>query len=316
LTNLSEMKPNDSTESPNQTRNAAIRRIFIGEHGIRAGWSVLLFLVIFMALEKVVTLALTHFISFDPTKPIPLDLGLLQESAALLVVFLATWIMARIERRPLLSYGYTGEHRAIRFISGVVCGILCMSLLIGILWKSGLLVFDGRLLSGLTAWKYALGWALGFLVVGLVEESLLRGYLQHTLTRGIGFWWAALVLSIAFAMGHIGNNGESPLGILQVGLGGLFFCLSLWFTRSLWWAVGFHAGWDWSQSYLYGTPDSGLRMNGHLLASHPSGNPLWSGGSPGPEGSLLVTPLLILTATVMWLWWGRKTTGVRGRGWD
>jgi hypothetical protein len=264
----------------------------------------------------VATIALTHFISFDPTKPIPLGVGFLQESAALLVAFLATWIMARIERRPILSYGYTGEHRAIRLVAGVVCGVLCMSLLIGILWKSGLLIFDGRLLGGLTAWKYALAWALGFLLVGLVEESLLRGYLQHTLTRGIGFWWAALVLSIAFAMGHISNKGESLLGILQVGLGGLFFCLSLWYTRSLWWAVGFHAGWDWSQSYLYGTPDSGLLMNGHLLASHPSGKPLWSGGSPGPEGSLHVTPLVIIMATVMWQWWGRKTSAVKNCGWN
>ena len=103
MTDLSEMKAGDSTVSPRSSRNPAIRRIFIGEHGIRAGWSVLLFLAIFLALEKVVTLALTHFISFDPAKPIPLGLGLLQESAALLVVFLATWIMARIERRPILS---------------------------------------------------------------------------------------------------------------------------------------------------------------------------------------------------------------------
>jgi hypothetical protein len=308
------MKANDSTVSPRSSRHPAIRRIFIGEQGIRAGWSVLLFLAIFLALEKAVTLALTHFISFDPTKSIPLGLGLLQESAALLVVFLATWIMARIERRPILSYGYTGEYSAIRLVAGVTSGVLCMSLLIGILWKSGLLIFDGRLLGGFTALKYAIGWALGFLLVGLVEESLLRGYLQHTLTRGIGFWWAALVLSIAFAMGHISNNGESFLGILQVGLGGLFFCLSLWYTRSLLWAVGFHAGWDWSQSYLYGTPDSGLQMNGHLLASHPSGNPLWSGGSPGPEGSLLVTPLVIIMATIMWLWWGRKTNAVKNSG--
>src|ERR1700745_2783677 len=31
---------------------------------------------------------------------------------------------------------------------------------------------------------------------------------------------------------------------------GLLFCLSLWLTKSLYWAVGLHAGWDWSQSYL------------------------------------------------------------------
>jgi uncharacterized protein len=42
------------------------------------------------------------------------------------------------------------------------------------------------------------------------------------------------------------------------------------------------------------------------MSSHPSGNPLWSGGATGPEGSLLLLPLLIMMATGMWIWWGRK----------
>jgi membrane protease YdiL (CAAX protease family) len=44
----------------------------------------------------------------------------------------------------------------------------------------------------------------------------LRGYLQHTLSPGIGFWWAALLLSVVFALGHVDNSGESPLGIVDV----------------------------------------------------------------------------------------------------
>jgi hypothetical protein len=91
-----------------------------------------------------------------------------------------------------------------------------------------------------------------------------------------------------------------------VGLGGFVFCLSLWYAKSLWWAVGFHAGWDWGQSYLYGTPDSGLLAEGHLLSSHPSGNSLWSGGATGPEGSLVILPLLVTMAVGMRIWWGRE----------
>ena len=141
-------------------------------------------------------------------------------------------------------------------------------------------------------------------MVGISEESLLRGYLQFTLARGVGFWWAAVLLSVAFALSHIHNGGESPSGLVVVALGGLVFCLSLWYTKSLWWAIGFHAGWDWGQSYLYGTADSGLLLQGHLLTSHPSGNPRWSGGATGPEGSLLILPILIAMALGMWLWWG------------
>jgi uncharacterized protein len=95
-------------------------------------------------------------------------------------------------------------------------------------------------------------------------------------------------------------------------MGGMLFCFGLWYTKSLLWSGGFHAGWDWGQSYFYGTPDSGLVTQNHLLASHPLGNPLWSGGTAGPEASLLVVPLVILTGGGMWLWWGvKKKTQMR-----
>ena len=289
-----------------------LRWVFVGEQGLRVGWGALLFVAIYLSLEAAVTKVLGHFILLDMKGPIPLRFALLPESCEVLVVLIATWVMARIEKRPLLSYGYSGEHKLIRLVSGMAWGFLCLSALIGVLWKAGLLVFDGLALSGFAAWKYALGWGLVFLLVGIFEESLLRGYMQFTLTRGIGFWWAALLLSIVFALGHLSNGGETPLGLLEVGLGGFGFCLSLWYTKSLLWAVGFHAGWDWAQSYFYGTPDSGLVMKEQFLASHAAGNPLWSGGTTGPEGSLVMIPILIMVGTGMWLWWGvRKGQPIR-----
>jgi len=286
--------------------SSALGRVFVGEQGIRAGWSVLIFAAIFWILRTVVFSALAHFVALDLSGSIPLSLGFLQESCQVLVVAAATLVMGRIENRPLLSYGYAGDHKQVRLVAGVFWGFLCLSVLVAVLWKAGFLVVDGVVLRGLMAWKYALAWGFVFLLVGFFEESLLRGYLQYTLWRGIGFWWAALLLSIAFALGHVGNNGESALGIAEVGLAGLVFCLSLWYTKSLWWAVGFHAGWDWGQSYFYGTPDSGLVIKGHLLASHPLGNPQWSGGTAGPEGSLLIVPLVIMVGIGMWVWWGQR----------
>jgi uncharacterized protein len=283
----------------------AVKRVFVGSQGLRVGWSALLFVAIYQVVHMALMAVLGHFYSLDAEGPIPVTPALLQESFELFAIFLATWVMARLEKRPVLSYGYAGEHRLVRLVSGVVWGFAGLSLLVGILWKAGLIVIDGSSLSSLTAWKYGLGWGLLFLIVGFFEESALRGYLQYTLSRGMGFWWAALLLSVAFAVWHMGNNGESALGLLEVGLSGLYFCLTLWYTKSLWWAVGFHAGWDWAQSYFYGTADSGLIMQGHLLSSHPAGNPLWSGGTTGPEGSLLIPPLTIAMAAVMWLWWGR-----------
>ncbi len=96
------------------------------------------------------------------------------------------------------------------------------------------------------------------------------------------------------------------MGLFAAGAIGLVFCLSLWYTGSLYWAVGFHAAWDWGESYFYGTSDSGMVAQGHLLGEHPVGKLLWSGGPTGPEGSLLVIPLILIIALAMWLWWGRR----------
>jgi membrane protease YdiL (CAAX protease family) len=158
-------------------------------------------------------------------------------------------------------------------------------------------------------------WLLGFCVVGLLEEYLNRGYLLFTLTRGLaaiylwlfktryskalGFWTGALTVSILFGLGHNSNPGESPIGLLAAGLGSLVFCLSLWRTGSLWWAIGFHISWDWAQSFLYGVADSGLMVQHHLLATHPLGRPLLSGGTTGPEGSIFVLPLLALISLII-----------------
>jgi CAAX protease family protein len=307
MDSLSHTQPQDLAGTTSRSSDRGLRRIFTGRNNpIRAGWSALLFLTIYLGLSTGIMAMLGRFVDLESNRPLSPALVFLQESADLLMILIAIWIMARIEHRPIRTYGYGGPRKTIRLFSGVVWGILSLSALVALLWRTHLIVFDGFALSGSAAWKYGLAWASVALLIGIFEESLLRGYLQYTLARGLGFWWAALLLSTAFALWHVSNGGESILGLVIVGLGGLVFCLSLWYTKSLWWAIGFHAGWDWGQSYLYGTPDSGLLAKGHLLASHPSGKPLWSGGPTGPEGSLLIAPLLIAMAAGMWMWWGSR----------
>ncbi len=149
----------------------------------------------------------------------------------------------------------------------------------------------------------------------MLEEYLTRGYLLFTLARGLtaiyrlisntrhsaalGFWTAAVLLSFLFGLGHTKNPGESPIGLLSAGLASLVFCLSLWRTGSLWWAIGLHSTWDWSQTFLYGVADSGMMANSRLFATHPVGKPLLSGGATGPEGSLYVLLVLALLVVVI-----------------
>jgi membrane protease YdiL (CAAX protease family) len=293
--------------------------VFFGPNGLRAGWGVLMFVAIFLGTEFLLSWLLRptlHKMAPAKNAPLGLSFALLLELMQAVVVAIATVALALIEHRPVFGYGYLGRAKLLRFISGLLYGFAAISAVVGMLWKAGLLVIDGQMLHGGDILRNAAGWACMFLVVAIFEESLLRGYLQYTLTRGLGFWWSALLFSFLFGFSHGTNPGETPVGLFSAGAVGLVFCLSLWYTGSLWWAVGFHAAWDWGQSYFYGTSDSGMMVKGHLLAEHPLGQTLWSGGATGPEGSLVVLPFLLLVAFLMWLWWGKRgETPWRGYAW-
>jgi len=314
-----------STEVPKTSKTlwqsllSTAQKLLFGADGLRAGWSLLIFITMLLAL-----LACLKFIAqkVAPTQPhssagsaIPLKALLIGESIPFLIILFITWIMAKIERRPNSVYGLGGARPVTRFLGGLAWGVVCLSLLVLALWKGGFLTFDGRLLFGGEVWRYGALWLLGFLFVGLLEEYLTRGFLLYTLARGfsgiykwlfkvensqaLGFWTAAVGLSALFGLLHGQNPGESPIGLLSAGLAGLVFCFSLRRTGSLWWAIGFHTSWDWAQSYLYGVADSGMMAQHRLLASHPVGKPILSGGATGPEGSVLVLVVFVVIVAVI-----------------
>jgi len=119
------------------------------------------------------------------------------------------------------------------------------------------------------------------------------------------FWQAAWVTSTVFGLYHTMNNGENWVGVFGAAAIGFVFCLSVRLTGSVWWAIGFHAAWDWAETFSYGTADSGLQGQGHLFSASPTGNPLWSGGADGPEGSLLVLGVILLLILFLSVVYGR-----------
>jgi len=105
---------------------------------------------------------------------------------------------------------------------------------------------------------------------------------------------------------HTGNNGENWIGIFAAGTIGFVFVVSIWVTGSAWWAIGCHAAWDWSETYFYGAIDSGNVAGSHFLTVNPAGNPLWSGGTDGPEGSVLVLGAILALLAALIVIYGPK----------
>jgi uncharacterized protein len=309
---------------------SGLSRIFVGKDGLRAGWSLLVFAALAAAVFVIVGLVVHNFFPNAPTisrdaSEQPLTAALLLELTPLAAVFFASWIMSKLERRPVSVYGLRDQHKLAHFFAGFAWGIIFLSLLVLILWRTHLLVIDRRLLFGGDIFRHGIAWLFFFCLVGLNEEYLTRGYIQYTLTRGLagfyqwafktrhskalGFWTSAIIWSTLFGISHFGNPDESPIGLLSAGLIGLVFCLSLWRTGSLWWAIGFHALWDWSQSFLYGVADSGIMIQHHFLATHPIGKPIFSGGATGPEGSIFIVGIVGLVAVIILLTLHRERRG-------
>jgi hypothetical protein len=352
-----------------------LRWVFIGGQGLRAGWSVALFIILtfffLIMLGSAASLIIKKILYLKTGNFTPATL-IITGVIEVLAILGAGVIVARIESRRIVDYNLTGSRRFVHFLGGLAAGFAALSVLVGALAWGGWINFGPAALTGGRIFSFGALWVVAFLLTGFWEEGSFRCYLQFTVTRGINFWWAlgivgglcldlmlrsigytgilafflpmisgnsiwgvyfaavlglapclwlhlkkaegsnfwqaAWVTSTLFGFVHTGNGGENWVGIFAAAIIGFVFCVSIRLTGSAWWAIGCHASWDWAESYFYGTADSGMVAQGHYLSTSPAGNVLWSGGTDGPEGSLLVLGVLLLLLLALIVIYGRKRT--------
>ena len=284
-----DMMPVSQTVLPPQP--SAIQKALFGPNGLRAGYRIALYILIIFALSSAIHFVRHRFLgapNFNPDAPMEPLSGMMSRLRGFAVGVIAALILARIEHEKWDHYGLPVRKALSRdFWAGLLWGLVSVTVVIGGLWAAGAYRIEGLALSGMAIWKYAALWGGMFLVVGLLEEFSLRGYLQYALASGIGFWPAAVILSGVFLSGHIGNPGENWMGLADVFIIGMFLCFTLWRTGNLWFAVGMHATWDWGLTYLYSVPNSGTTAVGHLFNIRTQGPNWLTGGSAGPEGSII-----------------------------
>ena len=296
-----------STEAfpPSSHPRFGLKPMFIGPNGLRAGWRLLMFIALFAVLfGGFVLIRAGGFQGFreqyrnqSHITITPLLMGG-SEAITLLFLSIAALVMGKLEHRKFSAYGLP-LHQALRkdFWIGSLTGFLAISgTLLTMFLLHGFRV-TGLAIHGTTILSSLIAWGIAFLLAGLVEEFLFRGYIQYTRTSGIGFWPAACVMSGLFGLGHFFNSNENAVGSVAVVMFGLLLCLFLRRTGNLWCAVGFHLGYDWGQMF-YGVPDSGIVPNHNLLSSTLSGPQWLTGGIVGPEASILTPMALLVVALV------------------
>jgi membrane protease YdiL (CAAX protease family) len=266
--------------------------------GLRAGWRFVLFaaaVVAALQVHEAVLRGIPATAAMIDERPFALTAHLLITSTALAMALGLTAIVARLERRSFAAYGLpAGSAFGRRFWRGALWGVAMATLVLVATWLLGGISFERPTLPLVHLAVYGAGWAIGFAMIAVSEELLFRGYPLVALGAAIRFWPAAALLACVFGALHLLNPGENPVGALGVVAYALFASFTLRRTGDLWFAVGVHAGWDFSLSYFYGVADSGTLAAQHILQARVHG-PAWlTGGTAGPEGSAPGFAILVL----------------------
>src|ERR1700683_4609860 len=256
----------------------SVRRLFIGPDGIRVGWRLLLFFIFFAVLVT----ALQYLVMKLPVLSTAMrkthtgtvtPLGLFgYELANIISVFVTMVAMAKIEKRRFGDYGlkpFPGAAK--RLALGFAFGLLMVTAICTLQRAEHVYSFGSLVMTPASALAAGFGWAVTFLLVGIVEESVFRGYAQFTLTQATGFWPAAIVVSLLFGVTHVSNTNYKAAAILSAGLLGLFSAFCLRRTRDLWLPIGIHAAFDYAEFFIFFAPSGGHESSAPLLSATPHG---------------------------------------------
>jgi membrane protease YdiL (CAAX protease family) len=284
-----------------------MKRVFFSEQGLRSGWSLVIFFLCYAPLTLGTQFAfatvpvLRDWVAVQPHGVTPIsqiEFTALEVAILLISVVVVRWI----ERRSWHDYGLETTARGfIRLLPGVMFGFGMASALIGMIALLGGFEISGVALHGHRMLSNGVLYGIGFFLIGFFEEFTFRGYLQATLQRGIGFWPAAIVLSLVFGAVHLPGMNGAWIGVFIIAGFGLWGAFSLRRTGSLWFVIGTHSALDWSIAFFYSAPLAGQSRDGHLLNVAVHGPEWLTGGGIGPVGSVCMFAVLALAALVIHL---------------
>ena len=207
-------------------------------------------------------------------------------------VTLAFSIMVRrVDKRSLLSAGLTFRGMFSETGIGLLIGGGAFSAVIGLMRAVG--VYH---IQGINSHFHPLLPLLMFFFLGAFQEIGVRGYIFQSLERRWGSRIALIASTVFFGLAHLGVsiNGLTTvqwlIGPLFIAFEtGLLFTAGYLLTRRLWLPIGLHWGWNFFESSIYGTANTGTGGNdpNTLFYDYTHGPFALTGGPFGPEASLI-----------------------------
>ena len=297
------------------TRRSLLHRLFLtpGEPRLRAGWRLALHLallvvclVVFQYPALLILSRLRRIVS-----PVPLVASTVISGLAITAsVFIAR---RAFDRRSFGSLGLGWNPQAAAdLLYGVMVAGLMMGLIFLVEWAAGWLRVDGFAWQS-ESWPRVLVEcaliAFVFILVGWHEELLSRGYWLQNLGVGLNLGWGVSLSSALFALAHAANPNVSWEALLGLFAAGLFLAYGYLRTQQLWLPIGLHIGWNFFEGTIFGFPVSGSLFY-RLIRHSVSGPELITGGDFGPEAGLIVLPMMVLGAGLIY-WFTRHRRDAR-----
>lgn len=217
--------------------------------------------------------------------------------------FVLAWVLF-VERRPLRTLGLTPSGGAMSFARGLAIGLATLGGVVAAIWAAGgyrahafaSAFFAPRDLIGIGILF------LCFLVQASVEEIIFRGWLMSAVARKFSVALAVLLTCAAFTFLHY-SPGQEPRVTAGVFLFSAFACLWALKAGNIWGVMGWHVGWNWLLATGFALPVTGLDagLSALLVKLVPHGPEILTGGSQGPEGSVVCLMFFVgAVATLLW----------------
>lgn len=232
---------------------------------------------------------------FNIIFPAPIEqVGSLPAALAIVTtVFLALYSMKKISKLEYTNLGIIKKSWFKQFLIGEFGGGLLLCLVACIIWVLGGTVI--KINTTESAWGAMFIGLIFFLFQGTWEEIMYRAYLMPHFSKVMGDFWAMVITSLLFTLGHALNPGMQALPILNLFVASLVFSMIYRYTGSLIIIGVGHGLWNYTQGFIFGAEVSGHSISFSTFTSTAvKSKELISGGSFGFEGGLVTTVIGIL----------------------
>ena len=203
-----------------------------------------------------------------------------------------------IQKRKMTSLGFVKKDMVKEYLIGMGGGFILFSVAVLICVVTGTMKFNG--ISENFSFGIFLLYLLGYMVQGMSEEALCRGYFMVSMSRRYPVAAGIMANSLIFASLHLFNSGISILAFINLTLFGVFASLYFLKRGSIWGIAAFHSVWNLVQGNVYGVLVSGTSSDCSVFSTTMvEGKELVNGGTFGLEGGIAVT-IVFIAGIIVW----------------